>query len=60
MNAGGLKGALLTRAYDAKLYYLKETGDVHHRLWDALVFRKVGSVVCEVLMSRFVPCLVGK
>ena len=42
MEAGGLKGALLTRAYNAKLQYWRETGEVNHRLWDALVFRKVG------------------
>jgi len=41
MNAGGLKGALLTRAINTKLDNWRKTGEVKHSLYDALVFRKV-------------------
>lgn len=39
--AGGLKGALLQRAVDAKLHYWRENGQVTHAVYDALVFKKV-------------------
>jgi len=42
MNAGGIKGALLTKAVNAKLANWRATGEVKHTLYDALVFRKVG------------------
>jgi long-chain acyl-CoA synthetase len=45
MNAGGLKGALLTRAVNTKLANWRETGEVKHAVYDALVFRKVRSWV---------------
>jgi long-chain acyl-CoA synthetase len=41
LAAGGLKGALLKKAVDAKLHNWRTTGEVNHRLYDALVFRKV-------------------
>lgn len=41
LAAGGLKGALLKKAVDAKLENWRTTGQVTHRLYDALVFRKV-------------------
>jgi hypothetical protein len=41
MNAGGLKGALLTRAVRTKLEAWRTSGETKHRLYDALVFRKV-------------------
>lgn len=42
LAAGGLKGALLKKAVDTKLHNWRTTGEVTHRLYDALVFRKVG------------------
>ncbi|WVW80476.1 hypothetical protein I302_102458 [Kwoniella bestiolae CBS 10118] len=45
MQAGGLKGALLRRAVDAKLANWRETGSVTHPLWDALVFRKIKALL---------------
>lgn len=41
MNAGGLKGALLTRAFDTKIAKWRATGEVEHTVYDFLVFRKV-------------------
>lgn len=41
MNSGGLKGALLTKAVNTKLANWRETGEVTHPIYDALVFRKV-------------------
>lgn len=41
MSAGGLKGALLTRAVNTKLENWRKTGSVTHAVYDALVFRKV-------------------
>ena len=41
MNSGGLKGALLTKAVNTKLAKWRETGEVTHPIYDALVFRKV-------------------
>ena len=41
MLAGGLKGALLTRAVNTKLEYWRKEGTVHHTVYDALVFKKV-------------------
>jgi hypothetical protein len=41
LAAGGLKGALLKKAVDAKLHNWRTTGEVTHKLYDALVFRKV-------------------
>jgi acyl-CoA synthetase (AMP-forming)/AMP-acid ligase II len=41
LAAGGLKGALLKKAVDAKLHKWRTTGEVTHKLYDALVFRKV-------------------
>lgn len=45
MAAGGLKGALLTRAVNAKLANWRQTGSVKHTLYDALVFRKVRKLI---------------
>ncbi|WWC60634.1 uncharacterized protein I303_103208 [Kwoniella dejecticola CBS 10117] len=45
IDAGGLKGALLRRAVDAKLANWRETGSVTHPLWDALVFRKIKALL---------------
>jgi long-chain acyl-CoA synthetase len=45
MNAGGLKGALLTRAVNAKLEHWRNTGEVTHKVYDALVFRKVRALL---------------
>ena len=42
LAAGGLKGALLKKAVDAKLHNWRTTGQVTHKVYDALVFRKVG------------------
>jgi hypothetical protein len=44
LAAGGLKGALLKKAVDAKLENWRTTGQVTHRVYDALVFRKVSAV----------------
>lgn len=41
MDSGGLKGALLTKAVNTKLARWRETGEVTHPIYDALVFRKV-------------------
>nr|XP_019007614.1 long-chain acyl-CoA synthetase [Kwoniella pini CBS 10737]OCF46395.1 long-chain acyl-CoA synthetase [Kwoniella pini CBS 10737] len=45
MDAGGLKGALLKKAVEAKLANWRETGSVTHPLWDALVFRKIKALL---------------
>lgn len=45
MNAGGLKGALLTRAINTKLANWRETGEVKHSVYDALVFRKIRNLL---------------
>lgn len=45
MSAGGLKGALLTKAVNAKLENWRTKGEVKHAVYDALVFRKVSSVI---------------
>lgn len=45
LAAGGLKGALLKKAVDAKLHNWRTTGEVTHRLYDALVFRKVNNTI---------------
>ncbi|ORY32192.1 hypothetical protein BCR39DRAFT_524520 [Naematelia encephala] len=45
MNAGGLKGALLNRAVNTKLAKWRETGEVKHTLYDALVFRKIRNLL---------------
>lgn len=41
MASGGLKGALVTRAVNAKIENWRKTGSVTHKVYDALVFRKV-------------------
>jgi long-chain acyl-CoA synthetase len=41
VQAGGLKGALLQKALTTKIEHFRQTGEVTHRLYDALVFRKV-------------------
>ncbi|GHJ85609.1 hypothetical protein NliqN6_2011 [Naganishia liquefaciens] len=43
--AGGLKGALLQKALTAKIEHFKQTGEVTHRVYDALVFRKVRALL---------------
>ena len=53
MNAGGLKGALLTRAVNTKLDNWRQTGQVTHSVYDALVFRKVSSKYTDT--SRCMP-----
>ncbi|WRT65995.1 uncharacterized protein IL334_002946 [Kwoniella shivajii] len=45
MDAGGLKGALLKKAVDAKLHNWRTTGSVTHPLYDALVFRKIRALL---------------
>ncbi|TYJ55760.1 hypothetical protein B9479_003537 [Cryptococcus floricola] len=45
MNAGGLKGALLSKAVNAKLARWRETGEVTYPLYDALVFRKIQALL---------------
>jgi long-chain acyl-CoA synthetase len=52
MNAGGLKGALLTKAVNAKLANWRATGEVKHTLYDALVFRKVRAEACTWTRSN--------
>lgn len=54
--AGGLKGALLQKALTAKIEHFKQTGEVTHRVYDALVFRKVCGWCCE---KRLVLMMVG-
>jgi long-chain acyl-CoA synthetase len=41
IQAGGVKGALLQKALTTKIENFRRTGEVTHRLYDALVFRKV-------------------
>jgi long-chain acyl-CoA synthetase len=48
LAAGGLKGALLKKAVDAKLHNWRTTGEVTHRVYDALVFRKVSLDIAKV------------
>lgn len=45
MSAPGLKGALLRRAIATKLANHRATGTVTHRVYDALVFRKLRALV---------------
>jgi long-chain acyl-CoA synthetase len=45
MDTPGLKGALLRRAVYTKLDNYRATGDVTHRLYDALVFRKLRALL---------------
>nr|KIR48658.1 long-chain acyl-CoA synthetase [Cryptococcus bacillisporus CA1280] len=45
MDSGGLKGALLTKAVNAKLARWRETGEVTHPIYDALVFRKIRALL---------------
>jgi long-chain acyl-CoA synthetase len=41
---GGAKAAIFMRAFESKKYWLKR-GHITHKLWDALVFNKVRSVL---------------
>lgn len=43
--AGGVKGALLKRALETKIENYKQTGEVTHRFYDAVVFRKVRALL---------------
>jgi hypothetical protein len=57
----GVKGALFRKAVETKLHYLHTTGVNTHKLWDALIFRKVGSgdhnpAVMFVDVSRAIRC----
>lgn len=55
---GGVKGALLQRAIDAKSRNLKETGSTSHFLWDRLVFAKIRALLggnVRVLTSGSAP-----
>ncbi|WVF70999.1 hypothetical protein IAT40_005795 [Kwoniella sp. CBS 6097] len=45
MDAGGLKGALLRKAVEAKTANWRETGSVTHAVYDALVFRKIRNLL---------------
>ncbi|KIR30588.1 long-chain acyl-CoA synthetase [Cryptococcus deuterogattii LA55] len=45
MDSGGLKGALLTKAVNTKLARWRETGEVTHPIYDALVFRKIRALL---------------
>lgn len=45
MDTPGLKGALLRRAVATKLSNFRSTGAIHHRVYDALVFRKLRALV---------------
>lgn len=42
-EAGGVKAALFNKGYEAKRYWLKESGSVKHAFWDNLVFKKVAA-----------------
>lgn len=52
LAAGGLKSALLKKAVDAKLQNWRATGQVTHRIYDALVFRKVGMFSNDLVPVR--------
>lgn len=43
--AGGLKGALLKKALDAKIAHYEKTGQTTHAFYDAVVFRKVRALL---------------
>ncbi|WVQ85695.1 hypothetical protein IAT38_007861 [Cryptococcus sp. DSM 104549] len=45
MEGGGLKGALVSKAVNAKLENWRTTGSVHHMIYDALVFRKIRALL---------------
>ncbi|WVQ85698.1 hypothetical protein IAT38_007864 [Cryptococcus sp. DSM 104549] len=45
MSSGGLKGALLTKAVNAKLENWRTTGSVTHSVYDTLVFRKIRALL---------------
>lgn len=45
MDTPGLKGALLRRAVNTKLANFRSTGEIHHRVYDALVFRKLRNLI---------------
>lgn len=60
MDAGGLKGALLTRAVNTKLAAWKEKGQVTHAVYDALVFRKVSNILWTQLTARSKLCWVER
>jgi long-chain acyl-CoA synthetase len=45
MDTPGLKGALLRRAVNTKLANFRATGQITHRVYDALVFRKLRGLV---------------
>ena len=47
MNSPGLKGALLKRAVNTKIAKWRNTGEVKHTLYDALVFRKVRDLASQ-------------
>ncbi|KAJ9108937.1 hypothetical protein QFC21_000259 [Naganishia friedmannii] len=45
IQAGGVKGALLQKALTTKIEHFRRTGEVTHRLYDVLVFRKVRALL---------------
>lgn len=58
INAGGVKGSLLSRAINAKVDHYRKTGEVTHRVYDALVFRKVRALLggrVELITSGSAP-----
>lgn len=45
LESPGLKGSLLRKAVEAKLYYHDQDASVQHAFWDRLVFRKVNAIL---------------
>ncbi|RXK42618.1 long-chain acyl-CoA synthetase [Tremella mesenterica] len=45
IEAGGLKGALLSKAVEAKLANWRQNAEVKHTLYDILVFRKIRNLL---------------
>ena len=40
-----MKGSLVKRALNSKLYYLRKNGTYHHKFYDVLVFNKVKALL---------------
>jgi long-chain acyl-CoA synthetase len=45
INASGIKGVLFRNALAAKQANFDKTGDVHHWLWDSILFSKVAAIL---------------
>jgi long-chain acyl-CoA synthetase len=57
-QASLVKRQLFSYAYSAKLAALRESGELHHALWDRLVFSKISAVVggrVRVILSGSAP-----